>query len=254
MVDLGFNIFSYFDSSGVESAQAALESLEGTSKEMDISAGELSTRMEALDVTFDESQQMFRNADGTFASLEETVEMLGSEFGALSAMAHKSGQDMEVIENRLGASRQEFAETEKGVTVFRDEFTGAMSETNEALTKVSNQVRTFNEEALSALFGAMAVGRQIGDLTDPGLEAAGVFDLITNTLELFFLPIALKVRDFVLRVRDALLGLPQGAKLAIGAFLLIIGIIAKVVAVFAGLILNTGGIATAMYALKGAVA
>lgn len=252
MVDLGFNIFSVFDSSGVENAQAALESLEGTSNEMDISATELSSRMEALDVTFDENMQRFRSADGTFADFNETVSNLGGEMGALGAMAERSGLDMEVVENRLAASRMEFAETEKGVSVFRDEFTGAMSETNEAMTKVSNQVRTFNEEALSALFGAMAVGRQIGDLTDPGMDAAGVFDLITNTLKLFFLPIALKVRDFVLKVRDALLGLPEGAKLVIGAMALIIGIIAKVIAVYSGLILNSGGLATAFYGLSGA--
>lgn len=254
MVNIGFDIKSVFDNSGVKEAEAALDSLQGTTNEMDISAQEMSGRMDALDISFDEASGKFEDFQENTMSTENAVSALSSEFGALQNMANKSNQDLEIVQNRLDASRQEFFTTEQGVASFRDEMTGATAETNEALARVSNQVRTFNEEALSALFAALAVGRQIGQLTEPGLEAAGVFDLISNTLKLFFLPIALMVRDFVLKVRDALLGLPKEAKLFIGAIVLIIGILAKALAIFAAFQLNVGGLATALFKAKGLMA
>lgn len=251
MVDLGFNIKSVFDNSGMKEAEAALDSVKDSTNEMDISAKEMEGRMDALDISFNESSQEFETMNGNVLDTENAISALSSEFAALSNMSRKSGQDMEIVQNRLDESRMGFYQTEQGVSSFRDEITGATAETNEAMTQVSNQVRTFNEEALSALFAALAVGRQIGELTDPGLEAAGVFDLISNTLKLFFLPIALMVRDMVLKVRDVLLGLPKEAKILIGAIALIIGVLAKGIAIFAAFKLNVGGLATAFYAMSG---
>lgn len=254
MVDIGFQIKSVFDSSGMKEAEAALDSLEGSTNEMDISAKEMEGRMDALDISFNEAAGAFTDVNENFMSTENATNALSSEFGALQNMANKTGQDMEIIQNRLDESRQSFFETEEGVSSFRDEITGATAETDEALAKVSNQVRTFNEEALSALFAALAVGRQIGQMTDPGLEAAGVFELISNTLKLFFLPIALAVRGVVLKVRDALLGLPKEVKFFIGAVFLIIGVLAKALAIFAAFKLNVGGMATALFAAKSLMA
>lgn len=253
MVDIGFDIKSVFDNSGVKEAEAALDSLKDTTGEMDVSARELSGRMDALDISFDQSAQEFKDINNDSLNTQEAVSALSSEFAALQNMSEQSGRSLEIVQNRLDASRTEIAETEKGVASFRDEMTGSMSESREALSRVNSQVQTFNEEALSALFAALAVGRQIGELTKPGMEAAGVFDLISNTLKLFFLPIALVVRDWVLKIRDALLGLPKEAKLVIGAIALLIAALAKGLAIFAAFKINAAGIGTALTFLGGKV-
>lgn len=253
VLDLTLDILSNFKDDGFKEAEASMDGIEQISSDLGLSTKELNKRMDGLGLTFDEASGEFETFSGKTLDADHAVQALASDFGALQGMSETTGHDIDILQNRLDATETSLAKNSEGATVFQNEFTGAMDESALAASKVSNQLDTFNQEALSALFGAIAVGQQMSQLTEPAFEAAGVFDLITNTLKIFFLPIALEVRDFILKIRDRLLGLPPGVRKVIGAFVILIGILAKVGAVIAGFLLNAGGIKTILLGIGGTI-
>ncbi len=89
------------------------------------------------------------------------------------------------------------------------------------LRKVWFQLFRFRAEMLSTLFFGMALQRFFTGLLKPALEMAGIFEIISTILQLFFLPIALALIDPLLVLMDAILNISDSTKLWIGKLVLI---------------------------------
>jgi len=63
------------------------------------------------------------------------------------------------------------------------------------MREVGSQTRKLNWNLLSTLFLGMQLQRTMMSLVQPAFEAAGIFEIISAILEIFFLPIALALLD-----------------------------------------------------------
>lgn len=79
----------------------------------------------------------------------------------------------------------------------------------------------FSFELLGIMFAGMALQRVMTGLLRPAFKVAGVFDVISSTLEVLFLPIALDVLDWVLQMQDKIFGLDEETKNLIGRLALV---------------------------------
>ena len=89
---------------------------------------------------------------------------------------------------------------------------------SKAMNKMTQATSKFQMQWLGAMFGAMAIKRVFQGLIDPAMKAAGVFELVSITLTVLFLPIAIEVLKVLLPLAQALMALSQATKLLIGGF------------------------------------
>lgn len=75
-------------------------------------------------------------------------------------------------------------------------------------------------ELLGIQFQLLTLSFLLGGLLLPAIGAAGIFEILGNTLKLLFLPTALDLIPVVMDIRDALLGLSENARESLGRFLI----------------------------------
>ncbi len=95
-----------------------------------------------------------------------------------------------------------------------------LSKTTDTLTKGT---RRFRAELLSVLFFGMAISRVFFGILRPALELVGVFQILTQFLQVFFLPTALDLLKVVTNLQDKFIEQDEAIQKSIGVFLLFLG-------------------------------
>ena len=103
-------------------------------------------------------------------------------------------------------------------------------------------LRGFRMEMLGVMFFGMAMSRMFTGLLKQSLEWTGVNKVLSTTLGILFLPIALKILDWALWFLDVVSNLSEGTKLFIGKIVLIGAAIGGVLFVFGTLFLGIGSL------------
>ena len=96
----------------------------------------------------------------------------------------------------------------------------------------SDVAARFKMELLGVMFLGMAMSKAFKSLLDPSLKMVGVFDIITVTLQMLFLPIALVILGWAIIFMNKVGALGEQTKLAIGWFVLFGFILGTVMMVF----------------------
>jgi hypothetical protein len=104
-----------------------------------------------------------------------------------------------------------------------------------ALDATKPKMASFRFDMLSLMFMGQMVQKTLSGLLQPAFEAAGIFDIWGAMLEIFFLPIAMVLLDFLLWLFDIFTAMPESVQLVIGAFVLIGSIIAGVIGFLAAM-------------------
>lgn len=74
----------------------------------------------------------------------------------------------------------------------------------------------FRMEMLGVMFFGMGMSRFFKGLINPAFQAAGAFEIMNTTMQILFLPTAIAVTDELIRISDAIMGLPEPVQSAIG--------------------------------------
>jgi len=237
---LDFKINSAFESGGFDQAQKAMEHMEAQGEDLGLTAGELQSRMDALNMSVGDNAQFYKDGHEGSIAFKEGLEELGGEQAAISAAADEMGKSMEFVEEQLSRTNMVMHTNKKGAQEFRDMATGSFVDAKDASGEMRDQMQRFEFDMLSLMFAGMAVSRVMEGLVSPAMESAGVFDVFSQTLEIFFLPAAMLVLDAVLAMQDFFLGLPKPIQKAISLFALAGIIIAKAAIVMGMIEMNAG--------------
>ncbi len=110
-------------------------------------------------------------------------------------------------------------------------------------------LRGFRMEMLGVMFFGMAMQRFFNGLLKPALQITGVFELWTSILQILFLPVALMVLDWVIKLMDWISGLSEKTKKMIGIFALAGAGIGAFLFIFGQFFLGIGSIIVALGSL-----
>lgn len=111
----------------------------------------------------------------------------------------------------------------------------------------------FRMEMLSVMFFGMAMQRFFKGLLQPALELAGVFNVIRDTLAIFFLPTALMILNWVLKLQNFLLSLSPTIQKWVGVLVLAAFALGSVLFFIGMFTLGIGGLLTAFGGLAAAI-
>jgi phage-related protein len=128
--------------------------------------------------------------------------------------------------------------------------TQKVEKVNVAVTK---GLKHFKFEMLGVMFFGMAIQRTFAGLLQPAFELAGIFDIMSTTLAVFFLPAALMVLDPLLSMMDFFLGLPEPVQQGIGVLALFGVAIGGILAVLGTISLGLQSMGMAFGPLVGAL-
>lgn len=103
-------------------------------------------------------------------------------------------------------------------------------------------LRGFKMEMLGVMFFGMAMQRMFSGLLKTSLEWTGVMELLSTTLGVLFLPIALELLDVLMPLFTWLMNLDDGTKLWIGRLVVLGVIVGTVLMIFGQLALGIGSI------------
>lgn len=114
------------------------------------------------------------------------------------------------------------------------------------LRMATRGMKDFKMEMLGVMFFGMAMQRMFSSLLRPALDTVGVFELWTETLRVFFLPVVLAILPAVLGIMDWLMNMSDSSKMAIGAIVLFGLVLATLLFVIGTVALGIGSLATAL--------
>lgn len=109
---------------------------------------------------------------------------------------------------------------------------------------MARHFQRFRFELLGVMFFGMALQRIFTGLLQPALQVSGIFELISATLEIVFLPVALVLLEALLPILEWFMDLPEPVKLVIGVIAVLGAILG--VAMFAFGTLGLGILSIAM--------
>lgn len=150
--------------------------------------------MERLAPAMDRVEAKRRELSKGRMTAQGALGIMAEQLGTMNEMRHQQADRLaESIAQRKGSAE-------------------AVKEEGRAMRQSSESTRRFRFESLSLMFGAMALKRAFSRLLSPAFKTAGVFDVISATLERFFLPAAMIALDVVLKLSNFLDSLPQPIK------------------------------------------
>src|SRR3990167_894163 len=121
-------------------------------------------------------------------------------------------EDLKGFNQAMGMSMENFKKMNKANVTIAN--TGARLANR--FRMLTHGMRGFRMEMLSVMFFGMGINRFFSGLLQPAMEAAGIFELISTTLQILFLPVALMLLDVLMPILDWFLNLPEGVQVAIG--------------------------------------
>lgn len=169
----------------------------------------------------------------------ERVEILVKARNLASGVFKSVNTNIQATKKILSATNMEFASmhTRAGMINRRvRSMQSVMGRMAAKVRKATAAFRGFRMEMLGVMFFGMNLQRFFTGLLRPSLEMVGVFDLWASTLQIFFLPFAIQLLEFVLKLSDYLLGLDEDTKKTITKFVLwgaVLGVLLFLVGTFA---------------------
>lgn len=165
-------------------------------------------------------EKMEGYADQTSEITDETMKL---------AIASQSlGQDMESTQNVLDKAGKSLVGTSEGAVKVKDDLTGMTEGIDSGMRKAKAETQEFKSEILSTMFFAMQLERSLGGLVQESLESAGVYELISNILKFTFLPAAMEVQKILMNVAEVMFSVSHSTREAIGEFVMVAFVMAKV--------------------------
>lgn len=209
---------------------------------------------EELGIKVQESDSEMANITERLSGNRELTHELTEETMALAEASSMLGQDMQSTQEVLNQAGKELVtvQTEEGNLVqVRDQLTGKTEDLEKGLTQARGETRQFKEELLSSMFFAMQMEKSFGGLMQESMGAVGVFDVFSQTLKMFFLPIALTVLDWALAFMDFVNSIPSGLQKLIGAVVLAGFVFGKLYGTLSVVALGLEGVYTTILKLGG---
>ena len=138
-----------------------------------------------------------------------------------------------------------------------DRFQGIQIDTTQRLNRATNRqniimrkttrgVKSFNFAWLSVMFAGMALNRVFGGLIKTQLQLFGVTELFAGVLTVVMLPVMEMLLPLFLQLADIFFNLPEGVKLAIGVFVILMFVFGTILLVVGQVMLAVGGFALLM--------
>ena len=122
------------------------------------------------------------------------------------------------------------------------------------LRKTTHGMRGFRMEMLGIMFFGMAMKKMFGGLLKTSLGWTGIMELLSMTLGVLFLPVALQLLDIFLPLFEWLMNLSDNTKLWIGWLVVLGFIIGTIIMVVGMLALGIGSIILVIGPVIGAIA
>ena len=97
-----------------------------------------------------------------------------------------------------------------------DKLNQRLKQNEKAVGGAGKVLGRFKFELLGVLFFGMAVSRFLQGLLKPAFEVTGVFEILNDTLAVFFLPTAVKVSGILLDISEKLTDLPEPVQELVG--------------------------------------
>jgi len=113
-----------------------------------------------------------------------------------------------------------FSDTMRKTTTVTKDMSNRMTRVSKVTKTMTGNFRRFQAQLLSVLFFGLALSAFFGSLLKPALQLVGIFELWSNLLAIFFLPIALALLPVFLEFMKFFLQLSEPMQLAIGFFIL----------------------------------
>jgi len=113
---------------------------------------------------------------------------------------------------------------------------------NHAMQVGKNNTKKFQMQWLSLLFFGMAMQRMFSGLIKTSLEWVGINELMSTTLGVLFLPVALDLLNILLPIMDWFMGMPETVQRVIGWFVVAGGAIGLFLATVGQAALGLGGL------------
>lgn len=107
---------------------------------------------------------------------------------------------------------------------------------------MTHGLRGFRMEMLGVMFFGMGLSQFFKGLLRPALDLVGVFQLLTTTLGILFLPIAMLLLNVVIWLLEKISSLPEPVKIAIGVFVLLSVIFWSLIFLFGMFALGVGSL------------
>ena len=115
---------------------------------------------------------------------------------------------------------------------FKD-LNGNVLRTGEVVKKAGTVFRQFKFELLGVLFFGMAVNRFMTGLLKPAFEVVGIFEILRDTMAIFFLPVAGKVGDRLLELSDIFTSIPEPIQEFVGWMVILLATLGAALFLFA---------------------
>ncbi len=203
------------------------------------------------------------------ASIQDVLLRLKMTVFGVREFARSNAQleRLKAISDRVGVpvSRVAFQMNRLGLEIDKagnitDVYTNKAVKMDKATGMVRKSTNQFRFELLSAMFFAGGLSTALTGLLSPAFKTAGLFEVISTTLELFFLPVALELLPHLLHMMEIFTGLPEPVQLLVGRIVVfgaaILGILAFLASfglLMSGLGIKSLGVIPKLKLLGGAV-
>lgn len=161
-------------------------------------------------------------------------------------------QVIEIVTRFVDGASQKVKEVTQRVEDLRGGYqrvTTTLSTLNKNTGKLNKSMETqrvvakrFQMQWLSIMFFGMALNRVFNGLIKTSMEWVGITELMSLTMGVFFLPIALALLDILLPILQWFMDAPEPIKLVVGGFVLLGGAVSGVLMVVGQLALGLAGL------------
>ncbi len=228
-----FSVKSELEESGFEDAEQAMGRLNDRADELGMSTHELDRRTSAVGDGFENvGTVMDKVANPEMNTFSEHLDKAIGKEGALAAMADEMGKSQESVQNQLAKTDLELKKvTENGKETVKvwDSIQDKYYETGSAVSELSAQTQKFDFRLLSLMFAAREVDKALSSVLKPAAEELGIFEIIGNTLKMFFMPIMSALMPLIMNISQKFMNMDKQVKKVIGAISLAALAIAKII-------------------------
>jgi len=186
----------------------------------------------------------------TFKPTIASANILSGRLADLGVSAQFAGVSVRKFNNILRENNIRFVQ---GIG-FIDKFTGKVMDTARVTRMASIQAKRFRFEWLSVMFAGMALSRVFGGLIRTQLELFGVTETLSSVWTVVLLPIMELITPILFKMLEMFMNMPEGMKLAVGAFILIAGALGTILTVVGQVMLAFGGFALLGVTISGIIA
>lgn len=150
-----------------------------------------------------------------------------------------------VMRMTMQESRGLYNETGK-MDKSNQKLSGTLSRSAFRFRNLTRGLRGFKMEMLSVMFFGMGMQRFFMGLLKPAFELTGLFEIWSSVLTILFLPVALALIPFMLKLLEIVIAMPDEQKKMIGYFVIAGAVLGTMIMVLGMVVLGLGGIGAAL--------